>query len=731
MVMATGYGKSLCYQYQAVYQDKLCLVISPLISLMEDQVLGLHSNGISAAFLGSAQKDPAKVLKDLADGRINVLYVTPEFITGSGAETLTSRLPGGMKGVTCIAVDEAHCVSQWGHDFRTSYLHLDRLRDTFPGVPVLALTATATPHVQKNICDILKLKNAQVTRTSFNRPNLYLEVKMKSGSAWMDLQGMLEPRQGPGVPRTFPGPTIIYCPTRKDVEKVGEELQAHGVDNMTYHAGMSPEARKKAHKAFLYDEVQVVVATIAFGMGIDKPDVRRVIHWGAPKDMEAYYQEIGRAGRDGLPSVCRVFWAPADFNTHRHHLASCGSEELRSHRAEMIHQMELYLGYKEKCRRGELLRHFQPGATGASLGICRAKDCCDGCLAHLLKGGQAGAALETKTEDDKEGDFGSVARTLLAAVEMMGEKRGLGMSVKLVRGVKDPKLWERHTASPVFGAGKDRKDKFWTALARQLVSHGLLKEIQQSFAGDGGFKGARGYTGMGLTKKGQQFLAGRQELVLAQTGELVLEKPKPKVAVVAPRFGAESLPEDSSRTELYDLMVRTRKAVADRQGCAPYMIVREQTLLQLAATRPTSRANLLRVSGFTEAKVKMYGQEFLEGILQYSSGHPEVKVDDFPSEESVSEEVAALGLSVTIMTSWQMFAKLQSAEEVAAARGLAATTIMGHLGVCLEKGLEVPLEKLGVTGQVFSAVAKTVWSPFNSDVSRLGPIKVSGGQSRL
>ena len=347
-------------------------------------MLGLCQNGISAAFLGSAQKESAKVLSNLKDGKVNVLYITPEYASHN-SKFLVSHLPDdGLGGVTCIAVDEAHCVSQWGHDFRPSYLELKNLKKNFPGVPILALTATATPHVQRSICDVLRLKNPQVTRTTFNRPNLYMEVRQKSGSFWVDIKEMLE-KTAPGQEKCFPGPTIIYCPSRKDVEKCAQELEEHGINGRMYHAGMTIPAREKAHKAFVHDDVQVIVATIAFGMGIDKPDVRRVIHWGAPKDMEAYYQEIGRAGRDGLPSVCRVYWTPADFNIHRHHLSSCTSPELLAHRAEMVTQMEVYLGSKEKCRRVQLLKHFDPGATGDSLGIARARGCCDCCTMHLLR----------------------------------------------------------------------------------------------------------------------------------------------------------------------------------------------------------------------------------------------------------------------------------------------------------------------------------------------------------
>jgi len=717
VVMATGYGKSLCYQFQPVYQDKLCIVVSPLISLMEDQVLGLCQNGISAAFLGSAQKDTFKVMSNLRNGKVNVLYITPEY-AAANSELLVSALPEGLGGVTCIAVDEAHCVSQWGHDFRPSYLALKNLKKNFPGVPILALTATATPHVQRSICEVLGLKKPQVTRTTFNRPNLYMEVRPKSGSFWVDIKDMLE-KTAPGQEKCFPGPTIIYCPSRKDVEKCAEQLEQHGINGRMYHAGMTNTARESAHKAFVHDDVQVIVATIAFGMGIDKPDVRRVIHWGAPKDMEAYYQEIGRAGRDGLPSVCRVFWAPADFSIHRHFLSSCTSPELLAHRAEMITQMELYLGSKEKCRRVQLLKHFDPGSTGTSLGIARAKGCCDCCTMHILRGGTVGSSHEEKTEEDKEVDFAEQARTMIGAVEVMGDKRGLAISVKLVRGSNDEKLWDRHKQSPVYGKGKGRSEKFWTALARQLISKGLLKEVRETVPGQ-----RFTYSAIGVTGAGSCFLSSSEPLLLPQTGELRLEKPKPKVAVVAPRFGAESQPEDEARTELYRRLLAVRKRVALDAVCIPYQVIGEQSLMQIAATKPSNLASIARVSGFTEVKVQKYGQYFVEEVLSYAIGKPDLQLDEFPSEEEAHEDLLSLGLTDTILTTLQMWRKSKDISKVAAERGLKESTLMTHLSNAVEKGAVVPLEDLNITAPAIEALVKVIHAkPISSNVARLGQVR--------
>jgi hypothetical protein len=338
-----------------------------------------------------------------------------------------------------------------------------------------------------------------------------------------------------------------------------------------------------------------------------------------------------------------------------------------------------------------------------------------------------GASLEAETADDKEGNFGEHARTLLQAVDMMGKLRGIGASIKMVRGKDDKQIYERHKASWAYGKGKDKSDKFWTALARELVSRSLLKEVQQflEYGGGGGGGGKRSYAGMVVTREGRQFLGSSEPLILPQSGELTLAKPKVKVAVVAPRFGADSLPEDSERTELYCQLVEARRRLADLSGCPPYLVVPEQTLLQMAATKPTSLANLARVSGFTDAKREKFGEAFIQEIKKYGEGKPDVKMDDFPSVQVDDDELAALGLNITTLTSLKMFRELKDLEAVAGSRGLATSTVSGHLATCVEKGVPgVSLELLGVTSRVITAVVRTVWNkPIDSNVLKLTPIK--------
>ena len=375
--MATGYGKSLCFQFLPVYTQGLGVVISPLISLMEDQVIGLLKDNIKACFLGSNQNKSAEVLGELRRGVYNLCYVTPEYVSCNFRllEELNS-----LVGISLFAIDEAHCVSQWGHDFRADYRKLGRLKETFPNIPILAMTATATLDIRKDMSESIFLKDPEITCTGFDRPNLFLKVKQKCGKyrEYEDMKGLMK-KQSNGKYR-FEGSTIIYVQTRKETAALHRVLKELGVKSAMYHAGMKLVDRKNTHHMFIKDEVQVVVATIAFGMGINKPDVRQVIHYGVSNNMESYYQEIGRAGRDGKPAFCTVVYCEEDFDICYYFLKEV-HKDFKEHRKGMITKMNQYLKHRG-CRRQKLMQHFtstpDPGLVGT-------KQCCDNCYSQAVR----------------------------------------------------------------------------------------------------------------------------------------------------------------------------------------------------------------------------------------------------------------------------------------------------------------------------------------------------------
>lgn len=733
VVMATGYGKSLCYQFPPVFTGKTAVVVSPLISLMEDQVRGLAAANIPACLLGSAQSDKYAVTDGVEAGRYRLVYVTPEFAESGSAifEKLDEQV-----GITLFAIDEAHCVSQWGHDFRQAYRQLGKLRTRFGHVPFLALTATATPGVREDIVRALNLKQVVLTCTSFDRPNLYLEVNRKAVMA-DDLKNAV-PDDG--------SPTIVYCSTRASTEEVYKVLRNRGLKCSVYHAGLSLEVRKKSHADFLNDRVQVVVATVAFGMGIDKPDVRRIIHYGAPRDIESYYQEIGRAGRDGLPASCRVLYSPGDLVTNKYFLKDISNPTFLQHKTDMLNKMQHYLT-STRCRRKLLLAHFASEEAQRVGGTAR---CCDNCERRLQSN-------NSKGDRDDRRDYAREGRLLLRVVKDTGQRYGLATPIAVLRGSVSQKVPQYLRNGPNFGAGKERTEAFWKAFARLLMAEGYLAEkaIHNGKMADRGFS-SRFLSSVVLTPKGSAWLdRGEDGLSLEPTTELLaLEEatrrpPRPQVIpcadvlnILASRRRDEDKPADSGpscepvepteeeklRSELYSRLVELRNKLAEGCGFAPYMVFNNRVLLEISRVCPSSLDQLSRVEGVSEAKLNKFGGPVVETVACFCAERKLKPLEDVavPQSGSTSLEASPYLLQQLSDTQQTTYARyLQDNWDVAVvatARGLAVNTIIAHLAEAIKVGLPVDLESVGVTPRILEAVTEALRT-LGGDMSRLTPVK--------
>uniref|UniRef100_A0A8C2Y9N3 DNA 3'-5' helicase n=1 Tax=Coturnix japonica TaxID=93934 RepID=A0A8C2Y9N3_COTJA len=715
VVMATGYGKSLCYQFPPVYTRGTGIVICPLISLMEDQVLQLTMSGISSCLLGSAQ---SKDVKDsIKAGLYRVIYMTPEFCLGN-LELLQDI--DQTIGITLIAVDEAHCISEWGHDFRNSFRKLNSLKKALPSVPVVALTATASPSVREDIVICLNLKNPQITCTSFDRPNLYLEVGRQSGNILRDLKQFLT-RKGSST-YEFEGPTIIYCPSRKATEQVVCELNKLDVTCGAYHAGMGIQKRREIHHQFMRDEIQCVVATVAFGMGINKADIRMVIHYGAPKEMESYYQEIGRAGRDGLPASCHVLWTTTDLgqNCLRNELIMLISI-LFSAMNLMSKFLFLYLIPCFPLGR-IILSHFEDKQLRkVSSGIMGTEDCCDNCRTSCLA-----------TSSDSEGglqDFGKQAYQLLSAVSALEEKFGTRVPILFLRGSNSQRLPDRYRKHALYGSGKDWTESWWKSLSQQLIMEGFLREVsgRNKFA-----------TTCGLTQKGRNWLskaasASNPSLLLHADYVYFISPPvhSPVKSPLRPRGPVSSQENElevslgkrgylQNTTALYGKLLTARQKVANEKIIPPAVLATNKILVEMARKRPTTVENVKRIDGVSEAKSTMLVLllDEIKDFCQANGLQVLFTLSTCPWKN-------AKALSPSEHVTYVLFQeKNLSLRTISETRSLPLTEVGTHLVRAVKAGYPVNLERAGLTPEVQQIISDIIHNPpIDSDTTKIQAIR--------
>lgn len=619
VLMPTGGGKSVCFQIPAITLDGVTVVVSPLIALMKDQVEALSANGIPAAFINSSLSTDQQrnVETALLAGYLKLLYVSPEKLVSQSFQPLLKRLK-----ISLFAIDEAHCISSWGHDFRPEYTQLKFLKNQFPGVPLIALTATADKLTRKDIIDQLGLANPAVFIASFDRPNISLTVRPGQKRFEQIVEFLKEHPNQSG---------IIYCLSRKGCEGLAEKLNSKGFRAAHYHAEVPPAQRSKVQEDFINDRTPIICATIAFGMGIDKSNVRFVVHYNLPRNLEGYYQEIGRAGRDGLNSDALLFFSYADLISYREMIeqgeASAEQKDLKLAKLERMYQF----AEAPVCRRKTVLNYFgEP--YDKSCGNC---DVCKNPPQHF--------------------DGTTAAQKALSAITRTGQRVGMSLLVDILRGSQRREIMEhKYHEIKTYGAGKEHGYDEWLFLLSQMLHVGLIEIAYDD------------HNCLRVTDEGKRILFEGKKVSLA----MPQPKQKPGEKTAIPRV-AEKSKTQLMREELLARLMALRRDLAVQQGIPPYTLFSDLTLQQMADSRPLSDAEMLEIEGVSERKLQLYGDAFMGAIRQF-----------------VLEKTQA-GERVTGSThfiSYDLFKRGHLVEEIAELRGISTLTVMGHLATMYERG---------------------------------------------